>query len=104
MSEEKISIFRTLHLLYRGILADLTSGWSLILLTNSKVAEVDRDSAFHELSPQAKVRMAKVWVTVYQMTIEVGYIEGDFPGRQLRNRATRVADETVRNITGLFPE
>lgn len=104
MSEVKVSVFRRLYLLYRGVRADLTSGWSLILLTNTKVAEFVRDIAFHGLPVQAKVRMAKVWVTVYQMTIEVGYLGGDSPGQQLRNRATRVADETVKNITGLFPE
>lgn len=104
MTEKKLSIFRRLYLLYRGTLADLSSGWSLILLTNKKVTEFDRDIAFHSLSVQAKVRMAKVWVTVYQMTIEVGYLGGEPPNQELRHRATRIADNTVREITCLFPE
>jgi hypothetical protein len=104
MSAEKVFIFRRLYLLYRGVLADLTSGWNLILLTNAKVAEFDRDITFHGLPVQAKVRMAKVWVTVYQMTIEVGYLNGERPSQELRGRATRIADNTVRQITCLFPE
>ncbi len=88
----------------KGMLLDVRTGWGLLLLVNGKVAEYDGDVVLRALPDEVKVRMAKTWVTVYQSAIEIGVRQGDEDRRELRIRASRIADNAVKGITGMYPD